>query len=371
MLGGLRFKRGNGNPGCQQQVVTLVKPAHQRPEFAAAQRQLLQFQHRNLAALFGLPAQCRVGQRDLFRRHVADQAVRTDEPELGRNFLGIGKPRRDLVDLRALRRERIGGAADRAGDLGIDIAHITEIGTERDAQSAHAIVQSDPIVARVVRQRGPVARVGTAHYREHQRQVFDAAGVRSQVRDGSERRQGKCGNAAERWLQSRNAAERRGDTYRPRTVGAHRQRPHPRGDRRRRATRRASRRHRGVPRVIGDAGQRVVGRALDAEFGRRRLAEQHRARLAQPRDDWRIDVPCLCRIDGARAAQCRPAFGEDQVLDRYRHAVEDVGWRALVPACLRCPRAGQRTVRIDEAKRVQHRIEFGHPRQHRLRRLDR
>ena len=73
-----------------------------------------------------------------------------------------------------------------------------------------------------------------------------------------------------------------------------------------------------VPRVARDAGQRAVGDALPAELGRRRLAEQHGAVRAQRGDGGRVVVPRAGGIDRARAAQRRPAAGEEDVLDRRR-----------------------------------------------------
>ena len=106
----------------------------------------------------------------------------------------------------------------------------------------------------------------------------------------------------------------------------------PAGDRGRRAARGAAGRLLRIPRIARDAGERAVGHALPAELGRRGLAEEHRAVLAQPRGRRRVVVPRALRIDRLRAAQRRPALGQDDVLDRHRHAVEQA---------LRLP-AGQR-----------------------------
>ena len=64
----------------------------------------------------------------------------------------------------------------------------------------------------------------------------------------------------------------------------------------------------------------------------------------------------LIGIDGAGAFQGRPALGQNQVLDRYRHAIEQALGLALAPALLGSPRLGQGAVRIDQAEAVQIRV---------------
>ena len=130
-----------------------------------------------------------------------------------------------------------------AATSGSTFLHVTEIGRERDAQPAHAVGEPDAIVARIVRQRRPVARVGPAHHREHQREVVDAARVRADVRNGAHRRKRIRGHPAERRLDARGC--RRTSTgcgWSPRRRCRPRAAPcrKPRLRRRRRTIRRAS-----------------------------------------------------------------------------------------------------------------------------------
>ena len=128
---------------------------------------------------------------------------------------------------------------------------------------------------------------------------------------------------------------------------------------------------RDVPRIARDAGERAVGDRLPAELGRGRLADQHRALLAQPRGRRRVLVPGLIARDRAAAAQGRPAPGQQQVLDRGRHAVDQAGRRAAPPAVLGCARIGQRALSVDQAERVDRAIEPLDPVEHGARHLDR
>ena len=114
---------------------------------------------------------------------------------------------------------------------------------------------------------------------------------------------------------------------------------------------------------LGSHGLRVmpvssrVGLALAPELGRRRLADEHGAGLAQPGRCRRVDVPRLVGVDGAAPPPGRPAAGEDQVLDRRRHAVERTDGLAALPAHLARRRRRQRLVAGDEAEGVDRRID--------------
>ncbi len=263
---------------------------------------------------------------------------RADEPQLGRDLLGIGEAGRCFVHVRAQRRERLGGLAYRRGDFRVDVLHVAEIGRKRDAQSAHAVGEPDAIVARIVRQRRPVARIRAGS--------SPSASARGRRRCGRGDRCGQRCPSAKADTRARGRTRASSPGCRRTSTGcgwSPRRRCRPRAVPCREATAAAAppddppgvicR----IPRIARDSRQQIVGRALDAEFGRVRLAEQHRARFAQARRGGRIDVPRLLRIDGARAAQRRPAARQDQVLDRHRHAVEEVLRRLLPPARLRRP----------------------------------
>ena len=75
-------------------------------------------------------------------------------------------------------------------------------------------------------------------------------------------------------------------------------------------------------------------------------------------------------IDGFRAAQRRPALGEEDVLDGHRHAVERPFRLAAHPARFGLGRHRER-VGSDEAERVQHRVEGVDALQNSARGLDR
>ena len=220
-----------------------------------------------------------------------------------------------------------------------------------------AVVEPGRVVAVVGRQRCPVACVGPLEDVHHQRRVGDAHRVRPEVGDGAERRQRVRRHPPEARLEPDVAAEGGRDAHRPGAVGADAERSEAGRHRRRGAARRPTRRLRRIPRVARDAGQIGVGLPLAAELGRRRLAEQDGAGLAQAGRRRRVDVPRLLGVDRVAAAARRPALGEDEVLDRRRHAVERPDGLAALPADLARRGVRQRLVGGDVAERVERRVQ--------------
>ena len=127
----------------------------------------------------------------------------------------------------------------------------------------------------------------------------------------------------------------------------------------------------GIPRIAGDAAQRRIGARPPAELRRCGLAEQHRAGFAKPRGGRRVLGPGLVGIDRSRAAQCRPAAREDQVLDRGGHAVDAAERLARLPALLGVARRRHGAFVVDQAIGVEDRIERVDARQRRARDLHR
>ena len=219
-------------------------------------------------------------------------------------------------------------------DFGID-PRVAERRREGDAQAADAVVEADRVVARIERQRSPVARVGALQHVHHQRRVGDAHRVRAEVGDGAHRRERIGRHAAEARLQTEVAAERCRDAHAAGAVGADRERPHAGGDRGRGAARGAARRLRRIPglRVMPVSGELVS--PLQPNSGVVVLP-----RITAPASRRRAVAGASTShgpsaVDGARAAPGRPALGEDQVLDRHGHAVELAAGRALIASAPR------------------------------------
>ncbi len=111
-----------------------------------------------------------------------------------------------------------------------------------------------------------------------------------------------------------------------------------------------------VPRVARNLAQRVVGHGLPAELGRRGLAEKHGTLLAQPGDRG-----CILGLGSGlagreAAAPRRPSLGQDQILHRRGHAVDEPPGLALLPAGFRGARRRQRVLLVDKAEGVDLRI---------------
>ncbi len=140
----------------------------------------------------------------------------------------------------------------------------------------------------------------------------------------SERRQRKSRHASKTRLETEKPRKACRNADRSAAVRAETKRTEASRNRRRRPAGRTAGRLLRVPRVARHAGKRTVGRALPAEFGCRCLSDQDRTRFAKPRDRRCVAIPILVGVDRARAAKCRPAFRQQQILHRHGHAIE---WR--------------------------------------------
>jgi predicted protein tyrosine phosphatase len=85
----------------------------------------------------------------------------------------------------------------------------------------------------------------------------------------------------------------------------------------------------------------------------------------------RILGPVLVRVDEMRAAQGRKPAHRHQILDRRRNAVERPQGLAALPARLGGARRRHRSLAVDDAERVDLRLQRCEPRQQHLRGLDR
>ena len=94
---------------------------------------------------------------------------------------------------------------------------------------------------------------------------------------------------------------------------------HARRDGRRRATGRAARRAVEVPRVAGDAEDRV-GRAEDAQLGHAGQPDDDRTGPAQPPHDLVVELVCGARVGPGLPMRIGSPLTGDVVLDRDRHA---------------------------------------------------
>jgi hypothetical protein len=176
---------------------------------------------------------------------------------------------------------------------------------------------------------------------------------------------------AEARLQPEDAGEGSRDPDRAAAIGADVQSPHAERAGDRGAAARAAGRPLGIPGIAGDAGERAVGDRFPAELRRGRLADQHRTLLAQARGCRRVLVPGLFARRRQAAAQGRPAPGQDQVLDRRGDAVEQALRLGPLPTDLGFARRLHGALRIDQAERVDGRLETLDPLQHRARDLGR
>ena len=157
---------------------------------------------------------------------------------------------------------------------------------------------------------------------EHQSRIGHRAGHRANMGQRSEGARRIGGHAPEALLEAENTREAGGNADRAAAVGAEMQRPHAAGSGHRSTSAGPARRQGRVPGIAGYSGERGIRDALPAELRRRRLAQQDGAFLAQARDGRARHHASAVRIDGLRAAQRRPALGQQQILDPGRHAID-------------------------------------------------
>ena len=262
------------------------------------------------------------------------------------------------------------------GRLGDQLAHlrvgfdVAEIEAQPDPPAAHAIVEADRVVARVGRQRTPVARIGPGRDVERQRGVEHRARQHTLADHVGERRVGGVlGDAAVARLQSDEAGMGRGDADRAAAVIAVVERIDPGRGQRRGAARRAAGRVLQVPWIARGALQGRIGQGLPAELGGRRLAEEDKAGGLEAVDDGRVlDGSRL--VGGMRAVAGRPSLDRRRVLDRGRHAVERRQGLALQPARLRGLGRRPGAVAVDKDKSIERRLQFRCTLYHRVDNID-
>ena len=165
-----------------------------------------------------------------------------------------------------------------------------------------------------------------AYHLEQQADVFGrtrhgTADAQQPAGMGDEREVPRGRHAPWRWLQARDPAEVRRHANRAAAVAAHSARRAERSDRRRLAPAGPARGARNVPRVIGAAGDVVVGLVVVEELGAVGLAEQDRARCTEPRGRGGILSGPMIETQPA-AAISGLAGHVKAVLDRQRDAVQ-------------------------------------------------
>ena len=169
----------------------------------------------------------------------------------------------------------------------------------------------------------PVAPVRTGQHVEQQRAVRDRPGHRADVRERAERARREERHPPVRRLDAEDPGERRRDADRAAAVGAERERAHAGGHRRRGAAAGAARRS-----CEGSHGLRVtpVSGLSVTPFQPNSgvvVLPTSTAPCSRSRATAGASSSHGCvRVDRVRAAQRRPAAGEQDVLDGDRHAVE-------------------------------------------------
>ena len=170
---------------------------------------------------------------------------------------------------------------DQRADFGIGF-DVAEIEAEADPPAAHTLVEADRVVARLGRQRAPVARIGAGHGVQRQRRVEHAARQHALADHVGERRVGGIlRDAPVGRLQPDQAGMGGGNADRAAAVIAVVERSDAGRGHRRGAARRAAGRVAEVPRAARGALQRRIGQRLPAELRGRALADDRHAGGAQ------------------------------------------------------------------------------------------
>ena len=196
--------------------------------------------------------------------------------------------RPDLLDMGAEFLEAPGRGGDQRTNLRVG-RHMPEIQTKPDLPAAHAVVETDRVVARIGRQRAPVARIGTGHDVQRHRRVEHGARQHALADDVGKRGVGGIlRDAPVARLQPDQAGVGGRDADRAATVVAVVEGIDAGSREGRGAAGRSSRRVPEIPGTARRALQRRVGERLPAELGRRALAEKDHAGGAQTLRHGRI-----------------------------------------------------------------------------------
>ena len=263
--------------------------------------------------------------------------------------------RADILDMGTERLEVPGRLGDQLADLrvGFDVA---EIEAQPDPPAAHAIVETDRMVARVGRQRTPVARIGPGRDVERQRGVEHRARQHTLADHVGERQVGRVlGDAAVARLQPDEAGMAAGMRIEPppSLPMLNALMPAPRPPRRRRRNRRASA---PVPWIARHALQRRIGHPSSRTRGSS-SCRGGRGRRPGICRRWVRSRRQPSRLWHASRSGSAILYRR-RVLDRGRHAVERRQRLALQPARLRGLRRRPGAIAVDQDKSIEGRLQF-------------
>ena len=244
----------------EQDVVLLHEPGQQRADAPLFHLGVLHVHRAVPVGVGGVPSHRLVEQRATVGRHRVDDRPGRQAAQHVIGLHGIVDRRIDFGDLGTELAEHLGRCPHRSLDLRMDVDE-AEPRAQRDAQALHTGFQARQIVAAVVGQALPVARVGPAQHIQTERQVANRARHRADMAPGPAPGRLLQRHAAEGRLQPRDTAEGGGNTDRAALVAAQRQRRHAGGHRDAAAAADEPPVVRCViPGVAGDAGQRIVVR---------------------------------------------------------------------------------------------------------------
>jgi hypothetical protein len=97
--------------------------------------------------------------------------------------------RSHILDMRARCLEAVGRRCDQLTDFRIGL-HVAEVEAQADTPAAHSVLEADRVVARVGRQRAPVAWIGSGGDVQRQRRVEHRARQNALAHHVGERRLG-------------------------------------------------------------------------------------------------------------------------------------------------------------------------------------
>ena len=246
-----------------------------------------------------------------------------------------------------------------------DVAEVVRVG-DAQAREVAGLARRRLVVLAERGQAERVERIGAGHHGERAGALGDAARERAEVRE--QQPAGAVGRArheAVGRLEPDRAAERGGNADRAAAVGAERELADAERERAGGAARAAAGRAVGRERVAGLPVELVAGRAAVAELGHVAAPDGDRAGRLEARDAGRAGVGNRVH-ERARAGGARIARLAHRVLDRERPAGQRPGVLAALQALLELPRPLARGLGIDQAERVDDRIDLGGARERRL-----
>ena len=302
-------------------------------------------------------------------RVVADQAACDERPLAGGVVTaGDGVPgveRRAEARIGPLDRRTGRGGEGRDG-IGEALAHlavepdVAEVGGGGDAQAGEVtgLARGSRVVAAEIRQAERIERIGAGHDRERAAALGDAARERAEVREQQPAGAvGRPRDEAVGRLEADRPAERGRDAHRAAAVGAERELADAERERARGAAGAAPGGAVGGERVARLAVELVAGRAAVAELGHVAAADGDRAGRLEA-----CDARGACVRDRlhqrARAGRGEIAGLAHRVLDRERPAGQRAGVLAALEPLLQRTRPLARRLGVDQAERVDERIDL-------------